>query len=109
MPYIKTEDRLKFNTRINEISNLITCDGDLNYVISLLLHKQLEKRGICYQNMNNLMGSIDCAKMEFFRTVIAPYEDKKRNENGSVSEFDNAIELPNSSSIDDSFVYDKNE
>jgi hypothetical protein len=91
MPYIKKDDRTKLNNRISEISELINGDGELNYAVSLLLHKQLVKRGICYQNMNNLMGSIDCAKMEFYRTVIVPYEDKKRNENGSVSELDGII------------------
>jgi hypothetical protein len=111
MPYIKKEDRLKFNNKVIEISNLITCDGDLNYIISLLLHKQLEKRGVCYQNMNNLIGSIECAKNEFLRTVVAPYEDKKRNENGSVSELDVVVknQLKPSPSIDDSFIYNQND
>jgi len=88
MPYIKKEDRLKLNDKISKISELINNDGELNYVISSLLHKQLIKRGINYQNMNNLMGSLDCSKMEFYRTVIVPYEDNKRNENGSISELD---------------------
>ncbi len=65
-----------------------TCEGDLNYVITYLLHKELEKRGLNYQNANNLIGALECAKLEFYRTIIAPYENIKMDENGRVSQFD---------------------
>jgi hypothetical protein len=88
MPYIAKENRVKFEEPVQKLADNIESDGDLNYCISLLMHKILEKRGIRYQNMNNIMGAIDCAKMEFYRTVASPYEDEKKTENGSVSELD---------------------
>jgi hypothetical protein len=88
MPYIAKKERVKFEKPIQELADNIETDGDLNYCISLLMHKILEKRGVRYQNMNNIMGAIDCAKMEFYRTVASPYEDEKKTENGSVSELD---------------------
>jgi hypothetical protein len=88
MPYIAKEERIKFEKPVQELSESIENDGDLNYCISLLMHKILEKRGVKYQNMNNIMGAIDCAKMEFYRTVASPYEDKRKSENGNVSNLD---------------------
>jgi hypothetical protein len=88
MPYIKKEDRYFITDRVNALSEMIRDDGGLNYAISLLIHKQLDKRGINYANMNNLVGALECAKNEFIRTVMGPYEDGKRLENGSVSKLD---------------------
>jgi len=34
------------------------------------------------------MGVLECAKLELYRMVAAKYEDKKRLENGAVSELD---------------------
>jgi hypothetical protein len=91
MPYIKEKEREKFKVSISYLAHLIETDGDLNYCISLLIHQLLKKRGVNYQNMNNLVGSLECAKNEFTRTVMGPYEDKKRLENGSVSELDEIL------------------
>jgi hypothetical protein len=88
MPYIKKEERVQFQTALNYLAQNIETDGDLNYCMSFLIHKILEKRGVNYQNMNNLVGSLECAKNEFIRTIMSPYEDKKRLENGNVSNLD---------------------
>jgi hypothetical protein len=88
MPYIAKKNRLKFEEPLHELVENIETDGDLNYCVSMLMHQILRKRGIQYQNMNNIMGAIDCAKMEFYRTVASPYEDMKKNENGNISELD---------------------
>jgi hypothetical protein len=88
MPYIEQKDRDKFIQRVEKLSELVNTDGELNYCITLLVHKILNKRGLKYQNMNNLVGCLECAKQEFLRTVVGPYEDKKIIENGHVSELD---------------------
>ena len=37
-----------------------------------------------YAVYNRAMGVFDCAAREFYRRVVAPYEDKKIMENGDV-------------------------
>lgn len=84
MPYIKQEDRKKFDIKLNELSNLINSDGELNYCVSIIVNKLLNKRGLNYQNLNNLIGSLECIKQEFYRTVVTPYENLKILENGDI-------------------------
>lgn len=85
MPYIKPELRERLLGESVPPSNV----GELNYAISFEIHNYLMNRGgINYTNLNEVIGVLECAKAEFLRTVVAPYEDKKRFENGSVSEFD---------------------
>ncbi len=88
MPYIKQEDRSKFDGNTTKLSENIDSAGELNYVITTLLHNYLRKKGLCYQNLNEIQGVMSCATMEFNRVVISPYEDTKIKVNGCVSEFD---------------------
>ncbi len=88
MPYIKKEDRIKFENDISKISKNINSDGELNYVITLLVHNELLKRGRNYQNMNNLVGVLECVKNEFIREVVSPYENIKKEANGNISFLD---------------------
>jgi len=88
MPYIKKENRVKFQEALWKLGPEITCEGDLNYVITSLIHYELIKKGLTYQNVNNLIGALECAKLELYRMIAAPYEDTKIKENGSVSDLD---------------------
>ena len=88
MPYIKDENRDKFSVPLTELTESITCEGDLNYIITSLIHLQLNKRGLNYQNINNLIGVLECAKLELYRVIAAPYENLKIKENGEVSTLD---------------------
>lgn len=83
MPYIKMEDRLKFNTLICEANKIDNC-GDLNYVVSNLCLEYLKKKGKRYQNINDIMGALTCVQQELYRRVFAPYEDEKIVENGDI-------------------------
>jgi hypothetical protein len=85
MPYIKQEDRKKFDKNLEELSNLINVDGELNYCVTILIHRLLKKRGKNYQNLNNLIGTLECIKQEFYRTTVSPYENLKILENGDVT------------------------
>lgn len=81
MPYIKQEERNKF-----DISNLEPkTPGELNYLMSELCSKYLEQKGLGYTNCNEIIGVIECVKQEFYRRLTAPYEDKKIEENGDIS------------------------
>ena len=56
-------------------------DGELNYVITRILKESYPLR---YFNLNRAMGVLECAKLEFYRRVVAPYEDIKIKESGDV-------------------------
>ncbi len=85
MPYIKQEERLKLDEKIESLNTNIETEGQLNYVITRLCIRYLQKNGTCYKVLNIIDGVLDCAKQEFYRRFIAPYEDKKIKENGDVS------------------------
>ena len=83
MPYIKQADR-------KELENY-TCDGrapktagELNYTITKLVIEYMTNKGLSYQTINDIVGALEGAKLEFYRRVAAPYEDTKIAENGDV-------------------------
>jgi len=59
--------------------------GDLNYMLTKVCHsylnKQLDKN---YQAYNDIIGALECCKLEMYRRSIVPYEDNKIKENGDV-------------------------
>jgi hypothetical protein len=86
MPYVKEELR----TALEFLNPMPSNAGELNYAISHLCHRYIveTRKGVSYANCNEVMGVLDCAKLEFYRTVVAPYEDVKMAENGPVSALD---------------------
>lgn len=59
--------------------------GELNYAITVLVDNYLKDKGeIRYAHLNEVIGAIDCAKLELYRRIAAPYEEKKIAENGDV-------------------------
>ena len=87
MPYIKMEDRPKYEKNLKEIISLIKehpvdqMDGQLNYIITRILKEAYPLR---YFNINRAVGVLECCKLEFYRRVAAPYEDTKIEQNGDV-------------------------
>jgi len=84
MPYIKPEDRPKFDEAAVKIGTTADVAGDLNYAITVIAHTYLKKKGIRYANINEVIGALECAKLELYRAIAAPYEDDKITENGPV-------------------------
>ena len=90
MPYIKKHDRKKYEKAIDDIVlqlNLSGLDGfypvgDLNYIITTIIKKTLDRQGIRYQTLNAVVGALECCKLELYRRVISPYEDTKVDSNG---------------------------
>lgn len=84
MPYIKqsrrTELDAKYSGLLEEAGNFT--DGELNYIISNLLNKHIEKKGKNYSACNSIVGILECAKMEFYNRLVTPYENIKIAENG---------------------------
>ncbi|KKM24078.1 hypothetical protein LCGC14_1608680 [marine sediment metagenome] len=88
MPYIKQEKRKELEMPLAKLLFKLNSKGDYNYIITMMLHHFIEKNGLRYEHLNDAMGIVESAKQEFYRTVVAPYEDKKIEENGSISELD---------------------
>lgn len=84
MPYIKREDRTKILEGLELVPEM-NHPGELNYAITVLCHCFLENNGgLNYRNVNEVIGVLECAKMELYRKVAVPYEEKKIELNGDV-------------------------
>jgi len=68
-----------------ELAARIVTAGELNFVITTLLLKWIQRSsGISYTHLNTVIGCLECVKMEMYRRAAAPYEDAKAAENGDV-------------------------
>lgn len=79
MPYITTEQR-----NVLVMGDRPTSPGQLNYLISMLISQYLDDRGTSYQTLNDVIGALEGAKLEFYRRIAIPYEEEKLVENGDV-------------------------
>jgi len=85
MPYIKTSDRDRLDYVTDVVHTVGIKDaGELNYLITQLCIAYMHDNGKRYQKINDVVGALEGAKMEFYRRYAAPYEDDKINENGDV-------------------------
>ncbi|HUW48543.1 MAG TPA: hypothetical protein VMW36_07365 [Patescibacteria group bacterium] len=87
MPYIKSENRKKYDKVLRELVDTLKrlppeeVDGELNYVVTKILKDIYPLR---YFHINKAVGVLECIKLEFYRRVAAPYEDLKIKESGDV-------------------------
>ena len=91
MPYITPEEREHIDKKIlpSSILKQLGTKGQYNYAITKIIHHFVISKGkLKYKHLNDAMGILECAKQEFYRTAVAPYEDIKKNLNGSISELD---------------------
>ena len=79
MPYVKKSDR----TRLDEGGDAET-PGELNYIITKTVDAYLNRMPPNYANFNEVMGVLECAKLELYRRIVAKYEDTKIAEYGDV-------------------------
>ena len=93
MPYIKQDKRDVLDPAIDEIVSRLrglqlddpsdNIQGNMNYIVSRLLDKLYNAN---YQEVNNGVGMLICATLEYYRRMAAPYEDQKIYENGDAYE-----------------------
>lgn len=95
MPYIKQTQRELIDeeiiTLVGELNALgIPEDqlkGVLNYTITRILlgvYSGYEGKSFNYSRINDVIGILDCVKLEFYRRFAAEYENSKILENGDV-------------------------
>lgn len=86
MPYVSQTDRVLIDRMLN--ANACICNqnpGRLNYLITRAIELYLQQwPKPSYQLYNEVVGVLECAKLEFYRRKIAPYENDKLAEHGDV-------------------------
>lgn len=84
MPYIKEERRTAIDSAVLELNHYIDGPGELNYAITKLCLKYLEEGVFGYSTLSAVRAVLHDVHDEFYRRVMVPYEEKKREENGDV-------------------------
>ena len=84
MPYVSQEARARLEGG-SDPENA----GELNYAVTRLVDAYLDRRAadagrLRYAHLNEAIGVLECAKLELYRRVAAPYEDEKIAESGDV-------------------------
>lgn len=75
MPYLTQESRTKIR---------LASSGQLNYIIHQIIDEYLEDNGLSYETLNSILGVLTAVQLEIYRRLAAPYEDRKKDENGDV-------------------------
>jgi len=83
MPYIKPIDRSEIN-KLKFVDIIPQNGGELQWIIAELIHAYIMDKGLNYQHCQDMLGALAGAQAEFYREVVAPYEDIKKAENSPV-------------------------
>ena len=88
MPYIAPEDRREFTRALAEMQDTVhrhgLSNGELNYLFTRLAMMYLHRHGETYNTLSDVVKAFECAKLEFYFRMVAPYETRKRLQNGDV-------------------------
>lgn len=79
MPYIKQYRRDVLKGKAKPYNA-----GELNFKLTSEILEYIDKRGPSYAVYNDVIGVLECLKLELYRRAVAPYEDSKIEENGDV-------------------------
>jgi hypothetical protein len=80
MPYIVPERRGIFA----ELKVVPETPGELTYLLTVIALAYIESHGADYTTFNEVIGSLECTKLELYRQAVAPYEDSKIRLNGNL-------------------------
>ncbi len=84
MPYVTQDARARLDSgAVPENA------GELNYTLTRIVDAYLARAAGAdgrtrYAHLNEAIGVLECAKLELYRRVAAPYEDEKIAESGDV-------------------------
>lgn len=84
MPYIPAYLREPMESDLDTLQLTIKTDGELNYAISMLMYGFFKRAGADYQAGARAVAAAECAKLEFYRRIMAPYEGQKLREHGDI-------------------------
>lgn len=80
MPYIAETLREK----VSPIGYPAHTVGELNFQITMIILGYVKHWGLSYSHINDVLGALEGAKLEFYRRVAVPYENQKIEDNGDV-------------------------
>ena len=93
MPYIDRFTRMQFDPKLEDLLEAlsvshdketdITNPGNLNYTITKIINAWLGHTPN-YAKYNEVIGVLECAKLELYRRKVSEYEDQKCRENDDV-------------------------
>ena len=86
MPYIVPINRDRLDPLIGKLVIAIGNVGELNYVLTKLAASTCDVIKT-YRNIADAVAVLECAKLELYRRLAAPYEDRKIAENGDIPEY----------------------
>jgi hypothetical protein len=93
MPYIPRENRSAYDGLIDQLVAALAAEpadrrkGHANYVVTQLVRKAWgvhAAAGESYSNYADVIGTLECAKLELYRRWVAEYEDKAIKKNGDL-------------------------
>jgi len=86
MPYVRQPIKDLVHNKEHQVIHLKTLlePGSLNFAICSLIIAYVKNNGLCYKTLNDIGGALSYADKEFYRRVVAPYEEKKIKENGDI-------------------------
>ena len=100
MPYINSEERPSVDVALAILREAITHSakdqhkvcGVMNYAITNLLQviPNVKNEGRWnYDSINSAIGVLDCTKLELYRRLAGPYEDRCIEKSGDVEVYEN--------------------
>ena len=93
MPYIPRDDRPLYDELIRQLAVALRAQppdrrkGHANYVLTQILRLAWgvdSAAGESYSSYADIIGALECAKLELYRRQVAPYEDKAIVKNGDL-------------------------
>jgi len=102
MPYISKSQREVVDADIDRLVQTMKSVPDfsnnkagiLNYIISRICCEVIgnNKEDIKYAKVNEVIGSLECTKLELYRRLAGPYEDLKIIQNGDLQLYEKVQE-----------------
>ncbi len=93
MPYIAPDERPQYDEHIRRLAEILSAKppeqrkGHGNYVVTRILRAAwgvTEAAEESYSNYADVVGTLECSKLEIYRRWVAPYEDRAIERNGDV-------------------------
>jgi hypothetical protein len=89
MPYISKAERIRFELAITTARGALAAThhvpGNLNYLLTRICDDYAHLKVVpSYAELAEVIETLECVKLEFYRRVMVPFEEGKRAASGDV-------------------------